>query len=100
MTRTEFLTKVVAPQGRFCVFTSKPFPHNEFFPDVTSADSYIDKCVSEGRDTYFGVATYGEENKRTAANVQYLKSFFLDLDCGEEKAEKGQGYVDQAAALS
>lgn len=98
MTRTEFLNKVVASEGRFCIFLTCNKSHH-FFDSPQEAEGFIEQCVSEGKDVYFGVSTFNDD-ARKAENSAYLKSFFIDIDCGEEKAAKGDGYVDQATALA
>ena len=53
------------------------------------------RLLEQGRNVFFGVAKYATDAGRTKGNVQNLKSFWLDLDCGE-----GKPYQDQAAGLS
>lgn len=106
MTRTEFLNKVVAPVGRFCIFLTRDKSHH-FYNSPQEADEFIEQCVNEGKDVYFGVSTFNEDTRK-AEHSAYLKSFFLDLDCGEDKVKdkdgnplpKPKGYVDQATALA
>lgn len=70
-------------------------------------DALVEKYVAEGYDCYFGVAKY-EEGKggRVKENVRALKSFFIDIDCGEAKAKENpktgrpDGYIDQDAGLA
>ena len=69
------------------------------------ADALIEKYSSHEYDVYFGVAKYKDDSSRLQANVQSLKAFWLDLDCGPEKAApspktgKIAGYIDQATAF-
>lgn len=106
MTRTEFLTKVVAGLGRFCIFLTYDKSHH-FFDSPQEADGFIEQCVNEGKDVYFGVSTF-HEDVRKAEHSAYIKTFFLDLDCGQDKVfdkdgnplPKPKGYVDQATALA
>lgn len=106
MTRTEFLTKVVAAVGRFCIFLTYDKSHH-FFNSPQEADNFIEQCVNEGKDVYFGVSTFNED-VRKAEHSAFLKSFFLDLDCGHDKVfdqdgnplPKAKGYADQATALN
>jgi hypothetical protein len=46
-----------------------------------------------GVDAYFALASFQDASSRKAENASYLRSFFLDLDCGT-----GKPYADQAAA--
>lgn len=98
LTRTEFLNKIVALTGRFCIFIVKTKSHH-FFDSPGDADAFIEQCVQEGKDVYYTPATFLTD-KRDATNVASMKSFYLDLDCGEQKAKEGKGYVDQTTALA
>ena len=102
MNARDFLLRTVGDDGVYCLFA-----HNReldrkrqvFYDNVdallSSASSYDD----DGYDVYFALATFNDGSSRTQANVRQLRSLFLDLDCGEDKAEKGEGYIDQATAL-
>lgn len=54
---------------------------------------------SQGFDTYFAVAEYVTPDNRTAANVSGAWGFWMDVDCGEEKAKAGKGYPNEDAAI-
>lgn len=54
-------------------------------PDRDEANAVIETFLRGGRDVYFGVATYKEPTSRTQENVQALKAFWLDIDCGPGK---------------
>ncbi len=68
-------------------------------------DATVAAYASKNYDVYFGVAKFETDKSRTKANVLALKSFWLDIDVGDEKARvnprsgKPQGYIDQKAAL-
>jgi hypothetical protein len=49
------------------------------------------RLAGEKQDAYFALATF-KDRRRAADNVQSLKCFFLDIDCGE-----GKPYMDQTA---
>ena len=51
------------------------------------------KLSSEGTEVYFACAEYLTPDSRTAANASGACSFWLDIDCGEEKAATGKGYA-------
>lgn len=69
-------------------------------------DALTQKFLEHEFDTYFGVAKYKDSSSRLRSNVKALKAFWLDLDCGEDKAApnprtgKVNGYIDQAAAFA
>jgi len=68
-------------------------------------DQYADLYMSQKRNVFFGVARYETAANRTKENVKSLKAFWLDIDCGEAKAEinpetgRPDGYINQAAGL-
>lgn len=70
------------------------------------ADAVVQKFVQQERNVFFGVARYSTGVGRTKDNVKSLKAFWLDIDCGEAKAEvnpktgKPNGYIDQATGIN
>jgi hypothetical protein len=68
-------------------------------------DQVVSDYVAQRRNVFFGVAKYETDKGRTKDNVKALKAFWLDIDCGEAKAEVNEktgrpdGYLDQTAGL-
>jgi hypothetical protein len=93
---TDFLHDVLPEAGRYCVVgISGGKVLQEFVDDIDTvaerAESFADRKI----DAYFAVASFKEgSEKRTQENAQWMKSFWLDLDCGP-----GKPYPDQATAL-
>ena len=61
------------------------------------------KLSSEGTEIYFACAEYLTPNSRTAANASGAWAFWMDIDCGDDKAAAGKGYAtieDAEIALS
>ncbi|MGY8985510.1 MAG: hypothetical protein ACKVIX_02610 [Sphingomonadales bacterium] len=62
-----------------------------------------------GYDTYFACASFKKESyfdskdhktkKRTAENAGWATAFWIDLDCGPDKAKSGEGYLKKKEAL-
>jgi len=52
-----------------------------------------------GLDSYFACAEYIDANSRTAANAYGAGAFWMDFDCGEDKAANGKGYINPEAAI-
>jgi len=69
------------------------------------ADEIISRFLSQNRDVYFGLAKYKNGSSRSKENVQSLKAFWIDIDCGptkavvNEKTGRPDGYADQDAGL-
>ena len=93
--RNLFLSKVLAPEGLYCVVgLKKGIPKQSFVNTVEELDQSVDQLVAEGYDAYFGCAKFETSDGRTAKNAKWFKSFWLDLDCGE-----GKEYDTQESAL-
>ena len=58
------------------------------------------ECVAGGEDVYHACAEYTTSANRRSDNVESTCAFWMDIDCGEQKAKAGKGYteVSQAAA--
>lgn len=52
-----------------------------------------------GVDVYLAGAGYGNEYSRTAANATGAFGWWMDMDCGEQKAQAGKGYLTVEEAL-
>ena len=64
-------------------------------------DELADQFVADKRNAFFAVAKFQTDADRKKDNVQSLKAFWLDIDCGPTKAEVNEktgrpdGYADQ-----
>ena len=64
------------------------------------ADALIAKFTEAERNVFFSVAKFKTGENRTHDNVQSLKAFWVDIDCGKDKAEKNEGYLDQPTGVA
>jgi hypothetical protein len=64
-----------------------------FQPTIDDVDAVGTALDAAGVDAYFALATFKDDSSRKADNAEFLRAFFLDLDCGT-----GKPYADQAAA--
>ena len=91
---TDFLNSVLPTQGVYCTVGIRAGAVKQSFQqtiaDVEAVGSGMD---SQGVDAYFALATFKDDSGRKVENAAFLRSFFLDLDCGT-----GKPYADQAAA--
>jgi len=91
---TDFLKSVLPTQGVYCTVGIRSGAVKQSFQqtieDVEAVGSGMD---SQGVDAYFALATFEDDSGRKVDNAAFLRSFFLDLDCGT-----GKPYADQAAA--
>jgi len=97
-TRQEFLGAVLPPEGVYCVvgIKGKVLQSQTFHKTLLDVEVAVDHLDAQGVDTFIAVSSFLSDRNRTAANAACLKSFFLDLDCGEDTPHR---YLDQSAAL-
>lgn len=106
MDNFDLLEYVLPEGGYYCVLAleSGDFAGTKLVATREEAQNLVDKYLAKGQDVYFAVAKFKDPDKgRTQVNVQALKAVWLDIDCGEKKAEVNEktgrpdGYIDQAA---
>ena len=86
MKTKQFLNLVLGDEGHYCVFAAKDGAvKQKFFTSVQDVIDAANGFDADGYDAYFALATLEEAGSRKADNVQSIKSFFLDLDCGPNK---------------
>lgn len=92
----EFLEKVLASEGWYCVVGLKTNSNTKqvFVESLAEIDSEVRALLNRNYNVYFGCAKYEKGKKRTKENATYFKSLWLDIDCGE-----GKLYADQAEGL-
>lgn len=102
----EFLRAILAGEGHYCITgLKKNDPHpaiQSFFDKLEDTEQAIKTFLAEQRDVYFALATFKDPEAakpRAQENVARIKSLWIDIDCGEEKAKTLKGYVDKEAAL-
>ena len=97
MNTENFLRRTLGSEGYYCLFSFRTKDDKRIQKFYTSIGDMADAARdldSKGYDAYFALATFEENNSRKVNNVKQLKSFFLDLDCGETK-----DYPNQDEAL-
>jgi len=96
MDARDFLLRTVGDEGQYCLFALKAGgrPKQKFYASIDALVESAEYLDSAGYDTYYATATFNEENARTVDNAKQMRSFFLDLDCGEEKpfADKTEAF--------
>lgn len=93
-TRNEFLAMVLPPLHdgeHYCSWGIKKENDKDrirqyFVTSVEELSAQSDELQADGFNVFYALAKFGpKESGRYAANAVELKSFFLDLDCGEGK---------------
>jgi hypothetical protein len=108
----DFFLSILPDTGVYFIATpSKNGGGFSHYPCET-LDEVVAKSIeldTQKQQTYFACASFkqasyvNEEGKtryRTAENVGWAKSFWLDIDCGEDKTTKGTGYRTQRDAFN
>lgn len=84
MDTIEFLSAVLPKQGRRCIGVLANGAFRNFFgTDIDKAAERLTQLDTAGKNTYFALAGFGEENSRKQSNVVAVRSFWLDIDTGE-----------------
>lgn len=83
----DFIAAVVPSAGVYCVaeLSSRKKQH-VYAHKVEDLVPVIDQFNDKKYDIYFALASFIEEGKRTTENALYMRSFFMDIDCGSGKA--------------
>lgn len=105
MTPQDFLAAVLPPPeyGYYCVaeLSSKRKKH-AFVETVEAAATQANLFDKQRYNTYFALATYESNTSREASNARWVRSFFVDIDCGVGHAysDSQQGAQALAAFVS
>ncbi len=67
--------------------------------DIPTAVTCASALSETGKEAYFACAEYLSANSRIADNVSGAWGFWLDIDCGKDKADSGKGYINTEVAL-
>lgn len=93
----EFLERVLPDEGCYCFTTITGDQPDEKVTN-TFVNSPADllslaKAHNTKRNIYYALASYETANRRTKANVKYLRSFWIDIDVRDKKEyPKHTGY--------
>ena len=103
MNTREFLRWVLPTEGVYVLFRHSAALGNGikqvYFHTVDELAEAAEHYDSEGWDIYFAMSNFKEEGTRRGEDAKHIKSFFLDLDCGEDKVAKGEGFATQRDAI-
>lgn len=90
----DFLTTILPTEGHYCTVGIRAGKIKQTFHRTVEDVAEVGVGLnSQGVDAYFALASFKLMTKRDAENSMFLRSFFLDLDCGE-----GKPYADQPEA--
>jgi hypothetical protein len=87
---------VLPDDGTFMAFELPAQRHRAFETKRALAD-HVERSTADA--VYFACAAFRSADSRRADNVHALRAFWLDLDCGSDKAAEGKGYATEEVAL-
>ena len=91
-----FLENVLGSDGYYSVLAfNNERRIQKFYDSIDAVIHAANNLDTQKLNTFYGLATFKDGNSRKSENVQHLKSFFLDLDCGE-----GKDYPNQTEAIN
>ena len=97
----QFYEKALPRQGVYCVSgidqaTKKTV--NRFAETLDEVFTEIEKQKAKQQNVYVALGSF-DGFSRKADNCIFFRSFFIDLDVGEDKAAAGKGYATKEEAL-
>jgi hypothetical protein len=96
----QFYEKALPRLGVYCVTgidQESRKTSNRFAETLDDVYNEIDKCKAKGINTYVALGSFDGYSRKAESSI-YFRSFFIDLDVGEDKAETGKGYATKAEA--
>ena len=97
----QFYKKALPRQGVYCIsgINSDTGKITNYFSEtLDGVIEHINTLNNRGLNTFVALGAFnGYSRKKT--DCHSFRSFFVDLDVGEDKAEHGKGYIDKASAL-
>ena len=106
MATIDLLQSVLPPEGDgyYCIVglvQDESRPKQTFHQTLADVTTKIDELLQAKYDVYFACSKYVDPAQgRIQKNGDRIKAFWLDIDCGVDKAATGKGYVDQPTALA
>jgi hypothetical protein len=99
----QFYEKALATQGVYCATGIEPGEAgkvtNKFAENLDDLIKQVEIIKKKGWNAYVALGTF-EGYSRKKDDCIYFRSFFIDLDVGEDKAAAGKGYATKKDALT
>ena len=96
----QFYEKALPRLGVYCVTGIDQVSRktsNRFAETLDDVYNEIEKCKAKGLNTYVALGSFDGYSRKAESSV-YFRSFFIDLDVGESKADTGKGYTTKQEA--
>lgn len=92
-----------SPDCSYQIATLGKTPNSQFrnqpVKSIAGVGELAFQLSESGHDVYFACAGYWTSTSRKAENAALAFAFWMDIDCGEDKAAKGKGYRTVGEAL-
>ena len=99
MKTQEFFEVALPSDGYYCAVGIKDnITSHKFTSGIAGLLEATQEFNSSGHDTYFACHTFSEK-RRLQEYAKQVRSFYLDIDCGEQKAKDGKGYATKNDAV-
>tara|TARA_R110001606_G_scaffold19224_1_gene70910 strand:- start:157 stop:2958 length:2802 start_codon:yes stop_codon:yes gene_type:complete len=97
----ETLARILPQEGHYCLVSiKKPLPiKHGFYNTLEELEKDAENRLSNGWDVYYGCSTFKDGSSRKAPNALLVKSFWLDLDCGESDKKPFDSQKEALIAL-
>jgi hypothetical protein len=82
---SSFLAAILPLNGLRCIRVFRPRPKNYFFETNEEAMTFALAQDALGHKVYHACATFKDKSSAKAENIEGLQSFWLDIDCGDNK---------------
>lgn len=73
---------------------------NHSVDNAHEAAKFAVTSSEKGIDAYFAMSEFADHSSRLATNAVGASAFWLDIDCGQEKYDKGTGYLTKKEACA
>ncbi len=96
----QFYEKALPRLGVYCVTGIDQVSRktsNRFAETLDDVYNEIEKCKAKGLNTYVALGSFDGYSRKAESSI-YFRSFFIDLDVGESKADTGKGYTTKQEA--
>jgi hypothetical protein len=95
----DFFASSLPDSGQYCIATrvtkgGKSYWEHDFFTDKREAYDFALQLDNRGRTVFYAQGSFLTNTNRRGENALSYRSFFMDIDCGEDKP-----YPDQRAGV-
>ena len=95
LSKMDFFSTVLPPTGPYCFVSLKNTPgavrkksNQKFCSSFEELVKHATNCLENKWDVYVALASFNDEGHRTKECAKGLKTFFIDIDCGDLKPYK------------